>query len=137
MNSQQLQELIAEFERAEHEVMGFKEGEFTDPTKRRLGNFERVADMLGLKASQVALAYLLKHIDSISYQVMSGKYTWAMVIEGNREGLKQRIVDAVNYLHLMAACLEEEEAAARAAGEAERSDQDAFEGRLLGEDHQV
>jgi len=68
---------------------------------------------------------------------MSGKYTWAMVIEGNREGLKQRIVDAVNYLHLMAACLEKEEAAARATGEAERSDQDAVEGRLLGEDHQV
>ena len=136
MNSQQLQEFVAEFERAEYEVMGFKEGEYTGPTSR-LRNFERVADMLGLKASQVALAYLLKHIDSISYQVMSGKYTWAMVIEGNREGLKQRIVDAVNYLHLMAACLEKEEAAARAAGEAERSDQDALEGRLLGEDHQV
>lgn len=136
MNSQQLQELIAEFERAEHEVMGFKEGEYTG-SANRLRNFERVADMLGLKASQVALAYLLKHIDSISYQVMSGKYTWAMVIEGSREGLKQRVVDAVNYLHLMAACLEKEEAAARAAGEAERSDQDALEGRLLGEDHQV
>ena len=121
MNSQQLQEFVAEFERAEYEVMGFKEGEYTG-SANRLRNFERVADMLGLRASQVALAYLLKHIDSISYQVMSGKYTWAMVIEGSREGLKQRIVDAVNYLHLMAACLEEEETAARATGEAERSD---------------
>ena len=54
MNSQQLQEFVAEFERAEYEVMGFKEGEFTDPTKP-LGELRGVADMLGLKAARLPL----------------------------------------------------------------------------------
>lgn len=103
---EQFENLRDEFLSHEAKIMDFKRGEYS-PNSDRLQNFREVAAFLGLRPSEVALTYLLKHIQSIALAVRSGKYTWAWNTEGG-EGLKQRFADARNYLLLLAACLEEE-----------------------------
>ncbi len=100
-------ELVESFRKEEDKILLFKRGEYAR-SEDRLENFRDVANLVGLKPSQIALIYLLKHVQSIAQQVMTESYTWAWFIEDNKEGLKQRVADAVNYLHLMAACLESE-----------------------------
>ena len=73
----------------------------------RLQNFREVAEFLGQRPAEVSLAYLLKHIQSITLAVRTGEYAWKWKTD-HGEGLKQRIADARNYLLLLAACLEEE-----------------------------
>lgn len=77
-------------------------------------NFRQVANLTGQKPSQVAMTYLLKHIQSLAIAVKTDEYFWAWT-DGNKEGLKQRIADARNYLLLLAACLDEEDNAKRDA----------------------
>ena len=103
---EQFENLRDEFLVHEAKIMDFKRGEYS-PNSDRLQNFREVAAFLGLRPSEVALTYLMKHIQSIALAVRSGEYAWTWNTEGG-EGLKQRIADARNYLLLLAACLEEE-----------------------------
>jgi|LSQX01.1.fsa_nt_gb hypothetical protein len=98
--------IVKEFKEKEDELLRWKAGEYASGADR-LKNFREVARLTGRKMSEVALMYLLKHIQSISQQVSTGVYRWEWET-GGKEGLKQRIADAANYLHLLAACLEEE-----------------------------
>jgi len=100
------EELREEFLEHEARILDWKRGEYS-PNDDRLQNFREVAALTGLRLSEVALIWLLKHIQSISLAVRNGKYTWTWETEGG-EGLKQRFADARNYLLLLAACLEEE-----------------------------
>ena len=97
--------LVKEFQEQEGKILSHKGNEYSDQEDRLL-NFREVAEVLGRTPAEVALSYLLKHIQSIALAVKTGKYTWAWATEGG-EGLKQRIADARNYLLLLAACLEE------------------------------
>lgn len=76
----------------------------------RLLNFRTVADMAELDEATVCSVYLLKHIQSLAHAVRTGEYTWEWRTEDGDEGLKQRVADAINYLFLLAAILEEAEA---------------------------
>jgi len=100
-------DLLQEFRELEDKLLNYKRGEYATSTDR-LENFRSVAEMAGCTMSEVALIYLLKHIQSIATQVKSKNFDWKMTTEAGTEGLKQRFVDAVNYLHLLAACIEEE-----------------------------
>ena len=62
-----------------------------------LENFHTVATMLSLPSRTVACVYLMKHVNSICKGVSL------------REGMRGRIVDAMNYLRLIAYMLYIEE----------------------------
>ena len=106
MTPQQFENLRDEFLTREARILDWKRGEYS-LNEDRLQNFREVAALTGLRMTEVALIWLLKHIQSIALAVRTGNYTWAWTTEGG-EGLKQRIADARNYLLLLAACLEEE-----------------------------
>lgn len=106
MTPKQFEELREEFLIHESKILDWKRGEYSS-NEDVLQNFHEVAEFLEQRASEVALVWLLKHIQSIALAVRSGKYAWAWETEGG-EGLKQRIADARNYLLLLAACLDEE-----------------------------
>lgn len=102
---EQFEILREEFLTHEARILDWKRGEYS-PDEDRLLNFRQVAEFEGRTPAEVALTWLLKHIQSITLAVRSADYAWAWETEGG-EGLKQRIADARNYLLLLAACLEE------------------------------
>jgi hypothetical protein len=106
MTPDQFEILRDEFLVREARILDWKAGEYT-ANRDRLLNFKQVAEFLNQRPAEVALAYLLKHVQSITLAVRTGHYAWTWETEGG-EGLKQRIADARNYLLLLAACLEEE-----------------------------
>lgn len=106
MTPQQFENLRDEFLTHEARILDWKRGEYA-PNDDRLQNFREVAAFFGQRPAEVALTYLMKHIQSIALAVRTGNYAWAWTKEGG-EGLKQRFADARNYLLLLAACLEEE-----------------------------
>lgn len=97
--------LQKDFNEHENRLLEWKAGEYARG-QNRLENFEMIAKFTGLRSEQIALLYLLKHIQSITLAAMSTKYVWEWGTEEG-EGLKQRIADARNYLLLLAACLDE------------------------------
>ncbi len=106
MTPDQFENLRDEFLVREARILDWKAGEYTAGQDRLL-NFKQVAEFLSQRPAEVALAYLLKHIQSIALAVKTRRYTWEWeTVSG--EGLKQRIADARNYLLLLAACLDEE-----------------------------
>jgi hypothetical protein len=106
MTPERFESLQKEFVAHEARILNWKRGEYSS-NEDRLQNFREVAAFMGLRPAEVALTYLMKHIQSITLAVRYGKYSWTWTTEGG-EGLKQRIADARNYLLLLAACLEEE-----------------------------
>lgn len=107
MTPERFEALREEFLSHEAKILDWKRGEYS-PDEDRLLNFRQVAEFEGRTLAEVALTWLLKHIQSITLAVRSADYAWAWETEGG-EGLKQRIADARNYLLLLAACLEEEQ----------------------------
>ena len=99
-------EICEEFISKEQEILNWKRKEYS-PQDDRLQNFREIAALTGTSMPQVALTYLLKHIQSIKNAVMTGNVDWCWEGEGG-EGMKQRIADSRNYLLLLAACLDEE-----------------------------
>lgn len=72
-------------------------------TEDALFNFRQVAELTGLKMSQVAAVYWLKHVFSILNFIKQGKVF-------SDEPIRGRINDARNYLAFIYAILEEEQA---------------------------
>jgi len=107
MTPEQFENLREEFLSHEAKILDWKRGEYS-PNEDRLQNFREVAGFLDQRLAEVALSYLLKHIQSIALAVRTEKYAWAWETNRGGEGLKQRIADARNYLLLLAACLEAE-----------------------------
>lgn len=58
-------------------------------------NFERIASELGLSREVVLLVYMKKHIDGVVNYVKNGKE--------QRDSMRGRIIDTINYLCLLAA----------------------------------
>ncbi len=84
----------------EKTTLAFKAKEYSDDRSRFL-NFEEVGIMTDLSPEEVCLTYLLKHIQSISLAVRNNNIKWYWFDEGGNEGLKNRIVDARNYLAIL------------------------------------
>ncbi len=89
-----------ELSEKEQTTLAFKAKEYSDDTNRFL-NFEEVGVMTNLSSKEVCLTYLLKHIQSISLAIRNDNIKWYWFDEKGNEGLKNRIVDARNYLALL------------------------------------
>lgn len=109
MNNKDFAILCNSFAANEQIILNWKAKDYTDgkDDTDRLQNFKEVAAFIGLRPSEVALTYLLKHVQSIALAVKNEHYNWNWETKDG-EGLKQRIADARNYLLLLAACIEEE-----------------------------
>lgn len=103
---ERFQELFREFTERENTILAWKAGEYSSGNDR-LQNFREIAAGHGCRPQDVALMYLLKHIQSISLAVRENRYEWEWEKEGG-EGMKQRVADSRNYLLLLAACMDEE-----------------------------
>jgi hypothetical protein len=84
----------------ENRLMLVKGEEYTVSDEDKFKNFKSIGDRMNLRAEQVALIYLLKHMDSIRNFVLNGK-------EASEEPIIGRIQDARNYLLLLGGIIEE------------------------------
>ena len=75
--------------------------EYAQDDDNCFANFERIANLQGLKREQVLLTYLFKHIDGISSYVKGHK--------SQREDVRGRITDAIVYLTLLLGMIDENE----------------------------
>jgi|TARA_R100000742_G_C4215446_1_gene40666 7-cyano-7-deazaguanine synthase in queuosine biosynthesis len=85
----------------EMNIMDGKGIEYTVSDKDKLKNFKSIAERLDTKASNIAMVYLLKHMDSIRNYVLNG-------VEASDETISGRVRDARNYLLLLHAIILEE-----------------------------
>lgn len=85
-----------------------KEKEYTAGDRDRLVNLREIAVLEGRTPAQVAMTLLLNQLQRINMAVKTGQYDWTWRTSDGREGLKQKIADARVYLHLLAACFDEE-----------------------------
>lgn len=106
MYRSEFDKLYLEFLGKEGEIREKKQAEYTD-TLDALKNFRQIGKFFDLNPATIASIYLMKHIQSIVLALETGRYEWCWQTADGREGLKQRIADARNYLLFLAACLEE------------------------------
>lgn len=67
----------------------------------QLANFKRQAEELGVRADQVLMVYLNKHLDAIKFRVLAG--------QSLSESIDSRIDDAILYMILLKAIYREQE----------------------------
>ncbi len=75
--------------------------EYAHDEGNAFANFERVAERAGVSRETALLVYLEKHLDGI--------HSWARGHRSQREPVRGRIQDAIVYLTLLAAMVEQEE----------------------------
>ena len=75
--------------------------EYAQDNDNCFANFERIANLQGLKREQILLTYLFKHIDGISSYV-KGHHS-------QREDVRGRITDAIVYLTLLWGMIDQNE----------------------------
>lgn len=78
----------------ENKLMLDKGKEYTVSDEDKFKNFKSIADRMKCSSEEVALIYLLKHMDSIRNYVLYGT-------ESSSEPIIGRIQDARNYLLLL------------------------------------
>ena len=84
----------------ENRIMLDKGKEYTVSDEDKFKNFKSIADRINISSEQVALTYLLKHMDSIRNYVLTGT-------ESSSEPIMGRIQDDRNYLLLLGGIIEE------------------------------
>jgi len=105
-STERFNRLVGEFALKEGKLLSYKAGEYSDGVDR-IQNFREMAAIMGCTPAEVALMYMLKHVQAVTHQIKHKKYVWAW--EGPQgEGLKQRMADIRNYVLLLAACIDEE-----------------------------
>lgn len=87
-------------QKEENRLMLVKGKEYTVSDEDKFKNFKSIGERMNLKAEQVALTYLLKHMDSIRNFILTGT-------EVSEEPIMGRIHDARNYLLLLGGIIEE------------------------------
>lgn len=102
---EELNEVVQEFKEHSADLLQRKGEEYASE-EDRLKNFRTVAEMMDLDPEEVCANYLLKHIQSLALSVRTGEFDWVWRDEDGDEGLKQRVADAINYLFLLAAIIE-------------------------------
>lgn len=90
-----------EMQMEENALMLDKGEEYTVSDTDKFKNFKSIADRMSMQPREVAMVYLLKHMDSIRNYVLHGK-------ESSTEPIRGRIQDARNYLLLLGGIIEEE-----------------------------
>ena len=100
MNSATFDKLRADLLASAHDIADAKRPAYTIGSEDVLANFKRVAERTGLTPQQVCCVYLLKHTDAICAAVKDSGIPQA-------EDLKGRFADAINYLVLLWAVMQE------------------------------
>ena len=106
----ELQSLITKLMEYSNKTMSIKKKDYS-PHTNRLDNFNQRAEMLGVTPAQVCVTDLSKHMQSLCSNVNQSNYTekWYLFdAETGAEGLTSRIIDSINYLFLLSACIEAE-----------------------------
>lgn len=80
--------------------MGKTKGKEYANSEDRFGNFNRLAERLGISREQVLYVYMTKHLDGIESRIVTGKTF-------STESTRGRIVDVITYLTLLAGMFEE------------------------------
>tara|TARA_R100000655_G_scaffold101381_1_gene146426 strand:- start:1430 stop:1750 length:321 start_codon:yes stop_codon:yes gene_type:complete len=89
-------------QKEENRIMLCKGKEYTVSDEDKFKNFKSIGDRLSMKPEQVAMIYLLKHMDSIRNYILTGK-------ESSEEPIIGRVQDARNYLLLLGGIIAEKE----------------------------
>tara|TARA_Y100001938_G_C8093892_1_gene436859 strand:- start:2812 stop:3132 length:321 start_codon:yes stop_codon:yes gene_type:complete len=79
--------------------------EYAQDLENVFANFERIANLQGLRREQVLMTYLLKHIDGIMSYINGHK--------SQREDVRGRILDTIVYLTLFWGMVDEDETSLR------------------------
>ena len=108
MDLNHFNKLLMEFREQELDLLQSKRAEYADD-RDVLRNFKEQAEFSNITPLQIGLVLVFKHIQSIKEAVIERKLNWEWETSEGREGTKQRIADARNYLLLLAAIIEEEE----------------------------
>jgi len=87
-------------QKEENEIMLGKGKEYTVSDEDKFKNFKSIAERMNTSSEQVAMIYLLKHMDSIRNYTLHG-------IEASDESIEGRIMDARNYLLLLGGIIKE------------------------------
>lgn len=105
MTPQRLSDLFNETFQAASALLGVKGGEYA-PGADRLANFKLASLRLDLLPEQVLLVYLDKHLQAIQHWVADQV---AGTDRPRSEPITGRVLDAINYLILLTALIEERE----------------------------
>ena len=86
----------------ENRLMLVKGEEYTVSDEDKFKNFKSIGERLSMRPEQVAMIYLLKHMDSIRNYILTGE-------ESSEEPIIGRVQDARNYLLLLGGIIAEKE----------------------------
>ena len=101
MNKAEFQRILADTSDTLLALTDSKGREYAN-SNDQLANFKRLADSLGLSKEQIVMVYLTKHLDSICSFVKNPHQDLSEPIDG-------RIHDAILYLNLLKACIQDED----------------------------
>tara|TARA_R100001443_G_C3260655_1_gene155524 strand:+ start:19 stop:378 length:360 start_codon:yes stop_codon:yes gene_type:complete len=101
MNKRHYNQLFKVFLKQVTDTRDAGQKEYAHDIENVFANFERVAKSLDITREKALMTYLLKHIDGIKAYVKGH--------ESQRESVKGRITDAIVYLFLLWAMVEENE----------------------------
>jgi hypothetical protein len=104
-----MQTMLAQMHKAETEVLERKRREYVgEDGYKPLSNIHFMASINAMRPEEVATVLLSKHLLGLSRLVQGKeKLELSMVRPDGTEGLLQRILDARNYLFLLACLVEE------------------------------
>lgn len=100
MNKSDFQRILHETSETLQTLTDSKGREYANSCDQ-LANFKRLSAQLGLSKEQVVMVYLSKHLDSIHSYVRNPDQDLSEPIQG-------RIHDAILYLILLKACIDED-----------------------------
>lgn len=102
MTSDELQLTFADVMKECQDLLEDGQKEYAHNSKNVFANFERVAERLHLTREQVLMVYAEKHLDGIHSYIQGHK--------SQRESVRGRINDAINYLILLRGMVDGSEA---------------------------
>jgi len=101
MDAATLNKLIRDARIRQDSILTAKGADYTRHEEDRLSNFRRSARAVGLTPQIVWAVFFMKHIDAIMAYIKTG--------HAESEAIEGRIDDAINYLFLLLALIEEGE----------------------------
>lgn len=100
MGSEKFNQLVKEIREASIDTMTKKNANYASDDDR-LHNFKVGAAIIGGTPAQAALGYMAKHLASLQDKVLRNDFH-------DREDLKEKIQDSINYLVFVWCCANEE-----------------------------
>lgn len=100
MTHEQFKELLNELDESGIKTLSEKNIRYSSPNDA-LQNFHEGAEIMGCTTAQACWGYMTKHLSALRKMILSNDFT-------NREDVKEKIQDSINYLRFIWAISEEE-----------------------------